>query len=109
MAGLASALSLFFLSRRQCFTLPAAFVSLFPAVAIVIAIMVAEVVPRLAVFTTHMLFPLTSEPRLALQPNVPFAFFAQVAFMFALANITAKVLSAVVLARMVIRRRCDGH
>jgi len=75
----------------------------------VIAIMVAEVVTGIVVLTPRTLFALATEPRLAFEPSVPLALFSQVPLVFVFAHIPAKVLSAVVLARMVVSRRRNRH
>jgi hypothetical protein len=82
--------------------------SLFPAAAVVIAIMAAEIVAGFVVLTAHAFFPLMPQTCFAFKPSVPLALFAQMAVVFTLAN-AANVLSTVVLARMVVRRRCNGH
>ena len=105
---LASALSLLFLSWGQRAAFPAALLSVFPATAIVIAIMAAEIVTGFVVLTVHPLFPLMPQTCLALESLVPLALFAQMAFVFALANAT-NVLPAVMLARMVVSRRRNWH
>jgi len=105
---LASALSFLFLSWRQRAAFPAALLSLFPAAAVVIAIVAAEIVAGFVVLTAHPFFPVMPKTCLALESLVPLALFAQMTVVFTLTN-AANVLPAVMLAWMVVRRRRNWH